>query len=70
MLRFRNTFPAFGFDARLTVSKPEEHLLQFTWEQDGYRATLDANLREVSFVVQGTTPEGDLAFSLELNKEE
>ncbi|MEA4939216.1 MAG: glycosidase, partial [Christensenella sp.] len=70
LLRFRNTFPAFGFDARFSVSQPEEHLLKFVWEQGGHRATLDANLREVSFVVKGITPEGDLAFSLELNKEE
>ena len=70
LLRFRNTFPAFGFDASFTVSQPETHLMQFTWEQGGYRATLDANLLDASFVAKGTTPKGDLAFSLEQKNEE
>ncbi len=70
LLRFRNTFPAFGFEASLKVSQPEEHLLQFTWEQNGYRATLDANLYDASFAANGITPERDLAFSLEQNKED
>jgi sucrose phosphorylase len=48
LLRFRNSFPAFGFDAKLEIldSKPQE--LKLRWENHGCAATLEANLKDYS----------------------
>jgi sucrose phosphorylase len=48
LLRFRNTFPAFGFDAKLKIldSKPQE--LKLCWENNDCAATLEANLKDYS----------------------
>ncbi len=65
LLRFRSTFPAFASDATGKVALPEDHRLELNWESGGYRATLSVNLRDASFSVLGTTPEGERAFSME-----
>lgn len=53
MLRFRAKFPAFGFDAALSVESSGEHI-HFRWEKGAYAAVLDADLKAGSFVIRGT----------------
>jgi sucrose phosphorylase len=51
LLKFRNTCPAFGFDAKLNIPDSEPNLLILSWEKDGYTATLEADLTNYSFKV-------------------
>ncbi len=44
LLRFRNAFPAFGFDADLTIDDSDPSQLSVTWSRDGYSASLQADL--------------------------
>ncbi len=44
LLRFRNTFPAFGFDSELTIEDSDEGQLNLVWTKDGYTASLHADL--------------------------
>lgn len=67
LLRFRNAFPAFGFNAKLTVSLPHEDCLRFVWEKEGYLARLTANLSTCAFDMTGETPQGETAFELRQN---
>jgi len=53
LLRFRNTFPAFGFNAKLQVIESEPHILKLRWEKDSCSATLTANLKDYSFEISG-----------------
>ncbi|PID54217.1 MAG: glycosidase [Micrococcales bacterium] len=59
LLRFRNTFGAFGFDASLTVADTPAHQLELTWAKNDYRATLRADLATTSFTVTATDTEGN-----------
>ncbi len=52
LIRFRNTFGAFGFDAHLEVTKTDSHILGLTWTNQEYRATLTANLKDYSFAIK------------------
>jgi sucrose phosphorylase len=58
LLRFRNSFPAFGFDAKLEIldSKPQE--LKLRWENNGCAATLEANLKDYSCNITATDEKG------------
>jgi len=58
LLKFRNSFPAFGFDAKLEIldSKPQE--LKLRWENNGCTATLEANLKDYSVRITGTDEKG------------
>ncbi len=60
LLRFRNTFPAFGFDAQLIVSESEPHILKLRWENRGCIAVLEANLRDCSFRITAANNRGEL----------
>ncbi|HET9127832.1 MAG TPA: sucrose phosphorylase [Propionibacteriaceae bacterium] len=51
LLRFRNTFGAFGFDAECVVELPASDRLRITWRKDGHEAVLDADLTAVSFTI-------------------
>ena len=51
LLRFRNTYPAFGFDAELRIPDSEKDRLCLTWEKNGYRATLEADLTNYSYTI-------------------
>lgn len=51
LIKFRNTFPAFGFDAKLTVLDSTEQMLKLKWENKGYSATLSANLENYEFEI-------------------
>lgn len=63
LLRFRNTFPAFGFDAKLKVLDSEPHLLNLHWENNGHSATLEANLRDSSYKISSTDNNGNATHS-------
>jgi sucrose phosphorylase len=62
LLRFRNAFPAFGFDAALTVTANTEHHLSFTWEKKGYTAVLEADLHTFAFTIHGYHSDGSQTF--------
>ncbi len=51
LLRFRNTCEAFGFDASLTVGECPENELRLTWERNGCKAVLEANLETYEFKI-------------------
>jgi sucrose phosphorylase len=51
LLRIRNTSKAFGFDAKLTIDTPQAHILEMTWENNGERAKLIANLKDYTYVI-------------------
>lgn len=54
LLKFRNSFPAFGFDAKLRVLESRTNILKLRWENKGYIATLEANLKDFSFNITST----------------
>ncbi|HWQ06381.1 MAG TPA: glycosidase, partial [Feifaniaceae bacterium] len=64
LLRFRNSFPAFGFDSALRVSQQEEQSLDFVWQNEGYAAKLSVDLCALSFTVSGTDPSGNTVFTM------
>ncbi len=64
LLRFRNAFPAFGFDAKLTLTQEDESSLQFTWEKDGFTAKLRADFAQATFSVKGIDPQGMTIFEM------
>ena len=67
LLSFRNTFSAFGFDAKLTLTKESESTLTFTWEKDGCKATLDADFSNATFSIAGIDAQGSTAFSMRID---
>ncbi len=48
LLRFRNTNPAFGFDAKLDVSV-DGTVMKFVWENNGHKAILEADFADYSY---------------------
>lgn len=55
MLQFRNTFPAFGFQSRLSVECKGAGMV-FKWEKDGYAAELDIDFTDMSFSISCKEP--------------
>ena len=53
MLRFRTTFPAFAFDAHITVAAEGSNMI-FTWQKEGYTAQLRADLAGCAYEITGT----------------
>ena len=51
LLRFRNSFGAFGFDAECQVSDTDPDQLRITWRRGDDEAVLDANLTTLEFTV-------------------
>lgn len=64
LLRFRNAFPAFGFEAKLTLSQESESTLVFAWEKEGYTAHLRADFAQSAFSAAGIDPQGNTVFSM------
>ena len=62
MLKFRNSFPAFGFDARLQILDSTPELLKLQWTNNDCIATLEANLLDFSFKVTGIDENGDVVY--------
>lgn len=61
MLRFRNTFPAFGYNAAFTIECTDEKM-QIAWKNEGYTAVLDADMKEHSFQMRGINEKGQEVF--------
>jgi sucrose phosphorylase len=64
LLRFRNTFPAFGFDSQFAV-EVSGTCLKMSWRKDGYEAVLKANLDTCEYKISGQTPEGPASIPAE-----
>jgi glycosidase len=64
LLRFRNTCPAFGFDATCTVDDTPAHQLTLVWRNDGHEATLEADLAASTFTITARDEAGDDAVSI------
>ena len=58
LLRFRNTFGAFGFDATCELAQTAADQLHITWSRNGNTATLAADLAATSFVITATDASG------------
>jgi hypothetical protein len=58
LLRFRNDFPAFGFDATCEVAETAPDHLAITWRNNGASATLVADLTQQSFTIRATDATG------------
>lgn len=52
LLKFRNTYPAFGFDSKLEVVDSDPHILKLRWENKSCSATLIADLKDYSFDIK------------------
>lgn len=61
LLRFRNTCPAFGFDAQLSIELPTIDTLRIEWYKEGQSACLEANLHTLEFTVISTNTEDQKA---------
>jgi sucrose phosphorylase len=58
LLRFRNSFPAFGFDGKLLILDSPSSVLKLRWENNGFTAVLEADLINYTFKIFGTNEEG------------
>jgi sucrose phosphorylase len=54
LLRFRNTFPAFGFDSKLTVDNSDDSTLKLEWSKNGEKASLHADLKTFEYTITCT----------------
>lgn len=63
LLRFRNTFPAFGFDAEFSMEQDGSRF-GITWKKNGYTAVLSADFANTGFTVQGTDADGRVSFTM------
>lgn len=63
LLRFRKEFPAFGFDAALSVEN-EGSRMRFVWKKDGCTAVLSADLKTAAFAVEGQDERGEIVFEM------
>ena len=58
LLRFRNSFPAFGFDSQLTVAEVDAARFTLTWTKGAHSASLEVDLDTHDFEIafsDGTT---------------
>ena len=62
LLRMRNTCPAFGFDAAFACAQ-DGSVVEMTWEKDGKRAQLRADLATLSFTAQADTDGGVMTYA-------
>jgi sucrose phosphorylase len=51
LLRFRNTFPAFGFDSHLVIDDSDEGKLNLVWTRAEHQASLTADLATFAFEI-------------------
>jgi sucrose phosphorylase len=64
LLRFRNSFPAFGFDAKLNILDSKPQILKLRWENNGCAATLEANLKDYTYNITATDEKGKVVYSV------
>lgn len=58
LIRFRNQFPAFGYDGNLQVIDSNPNILELQWSNKGFTATLKADLNTYQFEITGTDDKG------------
>ncbi|MHA6533730.1 alpha-amylase family protein [Paenibacillus sp. BAC0078] len=58
MLRFRSSFPAFALDSEINI-EADGHRMRFTWEKDGCVATLRADLKAMTYELEGIRKGGN-----------
>jgi sucrose phosphorylase len=63
LLKFRNSFPAFGFDAQLKILDSKQEILKLHWENNGCAATLEANLKDYSCNINATDEKGKVVYN-------
>jgi sucrose phosphorylase len=63
LLKFRNSFPAFGFNGKLSIIESEPHILRLQWENRNHVAILDADLKDYSFKIVGLDEEGEVIYN-------
>ena len=63
LLKFRNNFPAFGFDAELKILESEPESLKLQWENNGCIAAFDANLKKYTFNIVATNEKGEVVYN-------
>lgn len=66
MLKFRNEFKAFDYNSNISVENNDD-VISFVWEKDGYKAILNANLKEHSFVIIGLNALGETEFTMSIS---
>lgn len=66
LLKFRNVFPAFGFDAKLRILDSEQKILKLCWENNGYKAILEANLESYCFCIIAIDKDGKVTYGKEV----
>jgi sucrose phosphorylase len=59
LIRFRNTFPAWGDGAQCSVSCDPRHRLTISWRRGDARATLDADIAHRTFSVSYADRDGE-----------
>lgn len=59
LLRFRNSCLAFSSESSISV-RSEGNNIEFIWRNAGYKASLDANLKDYSFRITETNPKGEV----------
>ena len=67
LLRFRNNFPSFGYDAKLSVLHSESYQLKLQWENNFCIASLEANLKDSTFTITGIDDKGEV---IKINSDE
>ncbi len=63
LLKFRNSFPAFGFDAELKILNSSKNTLKLQWQNNNCIATLIANLKDYSFSINATEENDELVYN-------
>ena len=65
LIKFRNRFPAFGFDAKLKVLDSMPEILKLRWENNGCKAILKANLKNYSFQITAIDENGNVVYNFQ-----
>jgi glycosidase len=70
LLRFRNTCPAFGFDATCTVGDAPANQLTLVWRNHGHEATLEADLTTCTFTITAVDAAGKPTVRIDPQRDE
>lgn len=54
LLHMRNSFPAFGFDAKMSFNNLNDKLFTISWQKNEYIASLNVNLSDYNFEIKLT----------------
>ncbi len=63
LLKFRNSFPAFGFNAKLHISDSNQEVLKLRWENNGCKAELEANLTTYSVHINAFNEQNEVVYN-------